>query len=323
MEAPTTRLAPSPTGALHLGNARTFLINWALARQNGWRVLLRIEDLDSPRVKTGADQQAINDLGWLGLDWDGPVHYQRHDLTAYERSLNELRKSRLIYPCTCSRLDIRQAMSAPNDGDHELRYTGRCRSEGHDNADFEGISTVTIESEDSNGIAWRLIVPDEAVEFEDQFHGLQSINVQRQVGDFVVATKERLPAYQLAVVVDDAQQRVTDVVRGDDLLGSTARQLWIYRYLGLTPIPRYTHLPLVVGTDGRRLAKRHGDSRLSWYRQQGVPVERVIGLIAWWCRLTDKRQPMKTTNFVDLFSFDRLPCQHVTFTLEDQRWLMG
>lgn len=303
--ARVTRLAPSPTGALHLGNARTFLINWAMARRNGWRIVLRIEDLDGPRVKFGADQQAIEDLRWLGLDWDTQAPHQTSDLSPYRAALDKLAAAGLLYPCTCSRREIEQAQSAPHAEDHELRYPGTCRGR-------------RIEGESP---ALRLVVPDEAITFHDEIHGPQSVNVQQQVGDFVVATRQGLPAYQLAVVVDDARQGVTDVVRGDDLLGSAGRQQLLYRLLGLTPLPRYWHLPLVLGADGRRLAKRHGDTRINAYRQAGVPVERIIGLIAFWSGVTQQYEAMNAASFAARFSLDKLPRQPVTFTGKDETWL--
>jgi glutamyl-tRNA synthetase len=310
-----TRLAPSPTGALHLGNARTFLVNWALARLSGWSIVFRVEDLDGPRVKSGADEQAVRDVRWLGIDWDVDAGRQRADLSPYERALDSLRHRGLVYPCRCTRKEIEQAQSAPHAGEHELRYPGTCRG-----------AAATSASADS---AWRLIVPDETVEFIDQIAGPQRFNVQQQVGDFVVATKMGLPAYQLAVVVDDARQGVTDVVRGDDLLPSTARQIWLWRMLsqtsptGATPLPRWWHLPLVYGPDGHRLAKRHGDTRLAWYRDQGVTPQRVIGLLAYWCGLNSARRAMTAAEFRDGFSIERLPRQAVTFTAEDHAWLLA
>ena len=170
--------------------------------------------------------------------------------------------------------------------------------------------------------AWRLIVPDETVAFADAFAGPIDVNVQRQVGDFIVATKNGLPAYQLAVVVDDARQGVTDVVRGDDLLRSTARQIMLYRLLELGTAPTYWHLPLVAGADGRRLAKRHGDTRLSHYRRLGVPASRIIALLARWCGAGDGRDEMTAAQFADAFDIARLPHEPVTFTQEDHAWLM-
>lgn len=320
----TTRLAPSPTGALHLGNARTFLINWTLARQRGWRVRCRIEDLDGPRVKQGADRGAIEDLIWLGLDWDGEPTYQRTDLSAYIAAVDTLRVGGRIYPCTCSRSQVRHAQSAPHADTHELRYPGTCRPltviSRQTDPPLDAPLSHRLGQEPS---ALRLIVPEGTVEFADVLRGPQSINVQRQIGDFIVATKQELPAYNLAVVVDDARSGVTDVVRGDDLLRATARQILLYRFLQLEPLPRYWHVPLVFGPDGRRLAKRHGDTRLAWYRGQGVTPQRVLGLLAYWCGVRPDRQPMQIGHFRDLFSIERLPPDPVVFGEEDHKWLMG
>lgn len=301
-----TRLAPSPTGALHLGNARTFVVNWAMARRRGWSVLLRIEDLDGPRVKPHAGEQAIDVLRWLGLDWDdGPIH-QTHDLSPYHAALRKLHDAGLTYACTCTRKDIEQAPSAPHGDEHELRYPGTCRQKNHP-ADGE--------------VSIRLRVPDEPIAFTDTIHGRQQVNVQQQVGDFIVATKAGLPAYQLAVVVDDARQRVNEVVRGDDLVRSTARQVLLQRYLNLGDPPRYTHLPLVLGPDGRRLAKRHGDTRLAAYRDAGVRPEAIVGLLAYWSGVSDRRSAMSAREFAGAFNLERLPRQAVTFTEEDDAWL--
>lgn len=307
----TTRLAPSPTGALHLGNARTFLINWAMARQNGWSIVMRIEDLDSPRVKPWARQQAIDDLQWLGMDWDRYAGCQLDDLSPYEHVLDRLRDKQLIYPCRCTRSEIQQAQSAPHADDHELRYPGICRP----------TNVNTLPDRLPDDAAWRLIVPDETVTFGDGFAGEQSHNVQQQVGDFVISTKAGLPSYQLAVVVDDARQGVSEIVRGDDLLRSAARQLWLYRYLDITPVPRYWHLPLVLGPDGRRLAKRHGDTRLSYYREGGTPPEKIIGLIAMWSGVQTSRALMSATEFAQRFDLTKLSHDPVVFTDEDDQWL--
>ncbi len=311
---PTTRLAPSPTGALHLGNARTFLVNWAMARRKGWRIVLRIEDLDGPRVKSGADLQAMDDLRWLGLNWDAGPHYQRQDLSPYAAALEKLRAAGLIYGCRCSRRDIEQAQSAPHTEDHELRYPGTCRHSAEK-------PTGEAPSPAGDAEAQRLIVPERIIRFTDQIAGEQAVDVQGQVGDFIVATKAGLPAYQLAVVVDDHRQGVTDVVRGDDLLASTARQLLLYEMLGLGTPPRYWHLPLVLGADGHRLAKRHGDTRIAQYRQRGVSPQRVIGLLAGWCGLGDGRQAMTAQAFAQAFEMERLPRGPVTFQEADERWL--
>jgi len=305
-----TRLAPSPTGALHLGNARTFLVNWALARQRGWRIVLRVEDLDTPRTKTWATDQAIDVLQWLGLDWDdGPV-YQQPNQPRYDAALHHLAAEGWIYPCTCTRKDIQQAQSAPHADGHDLVYPGTCRPVEREPVDYDRSDPHT---------AWRIRTDDQPIRFDDRFAGPQAMSLDRITGDFVVAAKQGGAAYQLAVVVDDAAAGVNEVVRGDDLLDSTPRQLWLYERLGLTPVPRYTHLPLVLGPDGRRLAKRHGDTRLIGYRDAGVPAERIVGLIAGWSGLD--RRSMNASEFAASFDLNRLPPTPAVFTEDDHQWL--
>lgn len=315
-----TRLAPSPTGTLHMGNALTFMVNWALARRLGWRVLLRMEDLDAGRVREGADREAVEVMRWLGLDWDtGPV-YQSRDLSPYEAALASLRDRGLIYPCSATRKEIEAALSAPHAGDQETRYPGINRpAGGRYDASGAGVPPLL----EAGDYAWRLIVPDGPIAFRDELHGEQAIDVQQQVGDFALATKAGLPAYQLAVVVDDARQGVTDVVRGDDLLASTPRQVLLYRLLGLGDPPRYWHLPLVLGEDGRRLAKRDDAVRLTTYLEAGVSGKRVVGLLAFWSGLVDRPTPMTASEFADRLKPDRLASDAVSFTEQDERWLMN
>jgi glutamyl-tRNA synthetase len=261
----TGRLAPSPTGSLHLGNARTFLWAWLSARRQGGRILLRIEDLDTPRVKPGAVESIEEDLRWLGLDWDGSVEIQSTRRARYAEIFERMRP--LIYPCGCTRADLAAAASAPHEGETEARYPGTCR-----------------ERPPRQIVAWRLKVAPGPVEFDDLLSGHHSIDVSATVGDFVVAKAPEQPAYQLAVVADDVEQGVTEVVRGDDLIPSTARQLLVYRALGAPP-PVYGHAPLVVGPDGKRLAKRHGESRIASLRRTGVPAGRIVGALAQWSGL--------------------------------------
>lgn len=311
---PRTRLAPSPTGALHLGNARTFLVNWALARQRGWEIVLRIEDLDGPRIKAGASEQAIELLTWLGLDWDEGPYYQLQDQSAYEAALRQLAEGGAIYPCRCTRKQLEAAsLSAPHGHEHDLRYPGNCRPDENAKIDPKLLGTEDI--------AWRICVADEVIEFEDVFAGPQAFNVQQTVGDFLVATKSGLTSYQLAVVVDDARQRIDQIVRGDDLLASTSRQMLLYEQLDLGRPPTYTHLPLVIGEDGRRLAKRHGDSRLVYYREQDVRPERVLGLLAEWCGLGE-RYELSTDEFVNEFQLTKMSREPIIFTREDDTWLL-
>lgn len=310
-----TRLAPSPTGALHLGNARTFLVNWALARQLGWEILLRIEDLDGPRIKRGAAEQAINLLEWLGIDWDSGPIYQSNDRTPYQQAMCQLVAAGDAFVCNCTRSEIEAASrSAPHGEDHELRYPGTCCPPA-----AGSIAAVDV---DLTSSGWRLRVPKGERTFMDKFAGEQSIDVNAAVGDFQIWTKGGLPSYQLAVVVDDARQGIDRVVRGDDLLGSTPRQALLYERLGIGPTPEYWHVPLVRGEDGRRLAKRHGDTRLDHYRRQGVPPERVVGLLAEWCGVGDRR-PTTAEEFATAFRLDEVPREDVVFHASDDAWLLG
>ncbi len=306
-----TRLAPSPTGALHLGNARTFLVNWALARRLGWRIVLRIEDLDGPRVKSGAISLTLDLLAWLGLDWDqGPI-IQSHDTAPYAQAVRTLAARGLAYPSDLSRGEIEAAASAPQQGAHEVPFPASLRP---------SLGPRDFAPTESN---WRVAVPDQEITFVDAFAGRQARRPAQTVGDFIVWTRRGQPSYQLAVVVDDHRQGVTQVVRGDDLLDSAARQLLLYRALGLGPEPTYTHLPLILGPDGRRLAKRHGDTRLDLYRARGVSRERVIALLARWCGIGGPLGALSPGEFRDALDLNIIPRSPITFTPEDDAWLLA
>jgi glutamyl-tRNA synthetase len=298
---------------LHPGNARTFLVNWALARQRDWEILLRIEDLDGPRTKPGAAEGAIDVLDWLGLDWDEGPLYQSHDLMPYQEALAALGNNGQVYSCRCTRKQIQEAsLSAPHGDDHELRYPGTCRP----------LEPTPVEAKlmKDDMVAWRIRVPAGGTTFVDQFAGEQQHDVAGRVGDFLIGAKGGMPGYQLAVVVDDARQGIDQVVRGDDLITSTPRQLLLYDRLRLGPLPTYTHLPMVLGEDGRRLAKRHGDTRLSHYRDLGVSAERMIGLLAHWCGCGQRRE-MSAAEFLSVFNLQRVPREPVVFTPDDDAWL--
>ncbi|HZW11346.1 MAG TPA: glutamate--tRNA ligase family protein [Phycisphaerales bacterium] len=307
-----TRLAPSPTGALHLGNARTFMVNWAIARREGWSIVLRIEDLDGPRVKPGAVEGCIETLRWLGIDWDEGPLIQSSELSPHVEAMRALAERGAAYPCELTRTQIEEAASAPHapEAGGEGRFPPELRPRGIGPREFLDA-----------GSNWRFATPDVEVSFVDGFAGPQRTRPARTAGDFVVWTKRAQPSYQLAVVVDDHRQGVTHVVRGDDLLDSAARQLLLYRALGYAPEPAHTHLPLVVGQDGKRLAKRHGDTRLEAYRTAGVSAERVIGLLAYWCGLRPDRRPMSAPEFCAALDPSTIPPRPVVYTEEDDRWL--
>ena len=272
------RFAPSPTGSLHVGNARTALLAWLDVRSRGGLLAMRVEDLDGPRVRPGLEARILDELRWLGLDWDegpdvGGPHgpYRQSERGAiHAAALDRLRGAGLAYPCFCSRAEIGQASQAPHASDEGPRYPGTCR----DLSRAEQAARAARRPP-----AWRFRVPDGPVSFRDRVHGECSFDVAATVGDFVVARADGVPAYQLAVAVDDAAMEVTDVLRGDDLLPSTARQLLIYGALGL-PVPAFAHVPLVVGADGERLAKRHGDLSVGELRERGVEPPALVGLLA-------------------------------------------
>ncbi|VTS04388.1 glutamate--trna ligase : Glutamyl-or glutaminyl-tRNA synthetase OS=Singulisphaera acidiphila (strain ATCC BAA-1392 / DSM 18658 / VKM B-2454 / MOB10) GN=Sinac_1159 PE=3 SV=1: tRNA-synt_1c [Tuwongella immobilis] len=292
-----TRLAPSPTGAQHLGNARTFLITWLAARTQNSTIILRIEDIDSPRVKPESVTSLAVDLEWLGLDWDvGPIR-QTERLARYQDALAQLQQQERVYPCTCSRSDIAHAASAPHWEHEGPVYPGNCANRrASDAASLTG-----------RPFAWRFRASDPGP-FCDGFMGQVHLNPCEIGGDFVVWKSADTPAYQLAVVVDDAEMGVTHVIRGDDLLPSTPRQILLYQALVL-PQPQFAHVPLVIGADGRRLAKRHGDTRLSAFREQGIAAERVVGLLAWSCGWIDRIEPISARDLLRLFQWATIPKQ--------------
>jgi glutamyl-tRNA synthetase len=241
----TGRYAPSPTGRLHLGNLRTAVLAWLFARGAGSSFLVRIEDLDPQRSKREHEQVQLDDLRAVGLDWDGPVVRQSERRAAHDEAIARLRSEGRTYECWCTRAEIREAASAAHGDLPEGSYPGTCKrltEEQRREREREGRPP-----------ALRLDAQGLSVSFDDRVKG----TIERRVDDFVLERNDGTPAYNLAVVVDDHDQRVEEVVRGDDLIDSTPRQILVQRLLGL-PEPGYAHVPLVLGEDGRRLAKRHG-----------------------------------------------------------------
>ncbi|MDB6034288.1 MAG: Glutamate--tRNA ligase [Verrucomicrobiales bacterium] len=268
------RLAPSPTGYLHLGHARTFWIAWQRAKQNKGVLVLRNEDLDPDRCRSEYVQAMIEDLHWLGIEWqEGPMeggphapYIQSQRLALYRSAFVQLREGGFLYPCTCSRKDVQRALQAPHAADDEPLYPGTCRHK----------SAFDIES--AQRVNWRFRVPKrESVEFVDGQLGKQVFDAGKDFGDFVVWRHDGIPSYQLAVMVDDAAMHITEVVRGTDLLVSTARQLLLYRSLQKTP-PTFFHCPLMTDESGIRLAKRHDALSLRHFRAQGRAPSELLAM---------------------------------------------
>jgi len=292
------RLAPSPTGELHLGHARSFLLAWWSVRSRGGRLLLRIEDLDGERSRPELIASNMADLEWLGLDWDGEPLLQSADPRPRELALVQLAKRGLVYPCTCTRREVRKACSAPHAS--AGAYPGTCRGRYADLAEAEAIS--------GRKAAWRFKVPTHLVPIEDRALGHTEFDLTQDGGDFVVARSDGLIGYQLAVVVDDAQAGVSEVLRGEDLASSAARQELLFEALGLRP-PAWVHVPLVVGADGMRLAKRVASLSLGSLRAAGVSPSKVI---AWAARSAGQPVPrhagdLRAADLIAGFDLDRLP----------------
>jgi glutamyl-tRNA synthetase len=314
----TARLAPSPTGGLHLGHARTFLIAWLAARSTGGKVILRIEDLDRSRVRSEALDLLQVDVRWLGLDWDegpdlgGPSapYVQSERSALYDAVLEQLKRAESVYPCTCTRADIERAAAAPHAEDEGPTYPGTCSHR----------SAVEARSLGNRPFAWRFRVPPGAVEWDDLFLGRMSLDPVERGGDFVVARQRAGHSYQLAVVADDASMGVTQVIRGADLVASTPRQILLYRQLG-SLTPQFGHVPLAVSADGRRLAKRDGSIKLATLRESGVDPRRLIGLLVHSCGWSDDPVPATPHEVVDGFKLMSLSREPWVVTNEWLEWL--
>jgi glutamyl-tRNA synthetase len=294
------RLAPSPTGGLHLGHARTFLIAWLAARQRGGRVVLRIEDLDASRVRPEALQGILVDLRWLGLDWDegpdvgGPHgrYVQSERLPLYQSALDRLRAAELIYPCTCTRAEIARAASAPHAEEEGPSYPGTCSHRSAADARELG----------DRPFAWRFRAPPGSIGWPDLFLGRTEVAPARCGGDFIVARHNVGPSYQLAVVVDDAMMGINQVIRGADLVTSTPRQILLYQALG-QPLPTFGHVPLAIDAGGRRLAKRDNALKLATLREAGVDPRLLTGTLirsCGWCDAVIPSTPRDWVNAVTL-----------------------
>ncbi|MDX6524319.1 MAG: glutamyl-tRNA synthetase [Gaiellales bacterium] len=287
------RFAPSPSGPMHLGNARTALLAWLDTRSRGGSMVLRIEDLDRDRCRAEFAQAIRDDLTWLGLDWDEETAPQSAREPAYRAALQRLDDQGLLYECFCSRRQLAVATAPHGPGDEPAPYPGTCRA----------LTPAERERLRAQGRtpALRVRMPDEAPAVRDRLHGELH---PAGGGDVMVRRSDGLHAYQLAVVVDDAADGVTDVVRGDDLLGSAARQMALQQLLGL-PAVSYAHVPLVLGEDGARLAKRHGTMALWALRASGVQPPALVAAMASSAGLGDGR-PLAAAELVSEFRMERV-----------------
>lgn len=291
---PTGRFAPSPTAPLHLGNLRTALVAWLFARSTGSRFVLRIEDLDRGACRPGIEADQIQDLRTLGLDWDGEVVHQSARFDRYHAAIGRLTAQGLTYPCFCTRREVREAASAPHDHLPEGAYPGTCRD----------LTPAERRRRDEEGrpAALRLRAEGASEHFEDRVHG----RLEGGVDDFVLRRNDGAPAYNLAVVVDDADQGIEEVVRGDDLLLGTPRQIHLARLLDL-PVPAYAHVPLVLGPDGERLAKRHGAVTLADRLAIGQSVGEVRSLLAGSLGLVQQGEPATMAQLLERFDPTAIP----------------
>ncbi len=295
------RFAPSPTGDLHLGCAATALVTWMAAREAGGRLVLRVEDIDTPRIVAGSIDRQLEDLRWLGLDWDeGPgeggsfaPYAQSERFARYEEAIARLAADDLLYHCDCSRAEIARVASAPHLGEEGPRYPGLCREKG------------LTQREWKRAPATRIRVPDRDVSIDDRFLGPLTQNVASDVGDFVLKRGDGIYSYQLAVVVDDLAMEITEAVRGADLLGSAPRQVVLAELLG-GHAPSFAHAPLVLAADGERLAKRARGVPLRDHREAGRSPEELVAVLARTLGLIEADDPRVRLEPGDLLGERRL-----------------
>lgn len=295
------RFAPTPSGRLHPGNVLCAMLAWLSARSQGGRAVLRIEDIDKARCSDDAAAQLIDDLRWLGFDWDGgeaPAAYQSRRTAVYTAAFEQLQNTGLLYPCYCSRAEL-HAAAAPHLSDGNVRYDGHCRR-----------YLAGVETPPCRPPAWRLTVPDTAVTFTDGVQGDYRAVLSRDVGDFLVRRSDGVFAYQLAVVTDDAASGVTEVVRGSDLLSSTPAQLYLYALLGFSA-PQFYHIPLLLRADGTRLSKRDGALDMGAVRERFASPAPLLGMLAYNAGLLASYAPVTLQQLLPLFDWKKVPREDI------------
>lgn len=317
------RLAPSPTGLLHLGNAWAFWAAWLGARAAKGKVILRVEDIDPARARAEYTDALVEDLAWLGLDWDtGPgrnndpaVYTQSLRGELYAAALRSLGDLGVVYPCYCTRKELRGLAGAPHVDDAGAPYPGVCRSlRPEERAAREAAGRRA---------ALRLACPADTVwTFEDMAAGPQAMTLAECGGDFALRRSDGVFAYQLAVVIDDIAMGVTQVVRGRDILPSTPRQMYLYSLFGAEP-PRYAHLPLVRDHEGERLAKRHASLTVRALREAGVRPEVILGWLAFASGLREEFAPLRAGDALAGFAFSRIRREDFRLPEEPVRFFLG
>lgn len=300
------RFAPSPSGRIHLGNLWASLLAWLSVRSQGGAMVLRLEDLDPERCNQRYCDQIMRDLEWLGLDWDEEPVYQSKRTPLYAEIFDQLQAQGVLYPCYCTRAE-RLAASAPHRSDGVVLYDGHCR-------------TLTPEQKllfsQTRKAAWRIEVPSETISFVDLLQGTYTENLAQSCGDFIIRRSDGVYAYQLAVVIDDGDMGVTEVVRGSDLLDSTPRQIYLQQLLSL-PHPTYGHVPLLLAPDGRRLAKRDRDKAMDELQEQ-YSARELVGQLAYAAGLLDEYFPISPQELIPLFSWEKLPKKDFVITLQKE-----
>ncbi len=298
------RFAPTPSGRMHLGNLMTALIAWLSVKSGGGRFLLRIEDLDSLRCPPENADLLREDLLWFGLSWDEEQIPQSQNSELYSRELQLLKDSGSVYPCWCTRGDLKNVPNAPHASDGHVIYPGTCRNLSEEEREIKNRFRRPL---------WRLKVPSETISFLDGHFGPYSENLAEDCGDFILQRADGVFAYHLAVVADDLRAGVTEIVRGRDLLSSTPRQIYLYRLLGAEP-PSYKHVPLLSTSDGRRLSKRDRDLDLGVLRERFRPEE-LTGILAAALEILPSPESCTPKELIPLFSWDLIPREDIVLDL--------
>ena len=298
---PVGRFAPTPSGRMHLGNVFAGMIAWLSAKSRGGEMVLRMEDLDTLRTSDELAQTLRQDLTWLGLTWDRETEPQSKRSKVYDGYFEKLRELDLLYPCYCTRSQLHN-VNAPHLSDGTYVYAGTCRN-------------LTKEQRDAfdRAPAWRVKVPDKIWTVEDLMQGTYTENLVSDCGDFVVRRADGVYVYQLAVTVDDGEAGVTEVVRGNDLLSSAPRQMYLQELFGFQH-PTYGHVPMLLSVDGRRLSKRDKDLDLGVLRQKMKPEE-LLGILAHACGLIEKKEAVSAKELAAVFSWDKIKKEDIYLTL--------